>query len=141
MKTQTWFEKVKSFFAKIFSEAPQWTVTASTAVKLALPLASTIVKLIVGSAEGTEAVNIGNEVVSDLGVVGTLLANAHAAPDAGTVSQITAALNSVSSGLDALLKGGHIKNADTLANVETSANLVIGEVEAIMSVLPQPIAA
>jgi hypothetical protein len=125
---------VENFFKKFFTSAPQWTVTASTAIKLATPLAVAVLAAVTGDpAEAAEGVNIASEIVSDLGAVGTTLAQIHASPTASAIAVIDSALTSAQKNLNALLTAGHIKDA----TAQTTATLLVSELKAIADVLPK----
>lgn len=126
---------VENFFKKFFTSAPQWTVIASTAVKIATPLALTILAVVTKDPAATaEGQNIANEVISDLGVVGTTAASIHSdASNPTAIATISSALTSASANLNALLQAGHIKDTAT----QSTATLIVGELAAIASVLPK----
>lgn len=131
------FKSIGSAFQKLFSHAPSWSQTASTTLTLATPMLDTALSLVEGPNVASDAVNIIGEVKSDLAAASTLIAQSHSATDPGVVSQIKAALGSVSANLSTLLAAGHIKDEATLSKVTIAVNAFTGELSAILSVLPQ----
>lgn len=126
--------KVEHSFKNLFNKVPSWSQTASATLKLIAPLTGTIVGLAAGDEGSSQAAKIISEVESDLAVASSLLAESHdgAAAPAGLAN----ALNAAKSNLQSLLAAGHIKNPATVRKIETLINTIVGEVEAIQSILP-----
>jgi hypothetical protein len=130
----SFFGNAQHFFKNLFNQAPSWSQTASTTLKLIAPLTGTIVELTAGDAGAAQATRVISEVQSDLAVASSLLAQSHGNPTApdGLVNS----LNAAKANLQGLLTAGHIKDPATVKKVEAAVNTISGEVDAIRSIIP-----
>jgi hypothetical protein len=133
----SFFKSIGGFFSKLFSHAPSWSHTASTALTLVAPLVNTITTLAVGADVAGEVNNIIGEIKSDLAAAAALVSQSHNASDPSTIATLQNVLGAINNNLSALLTAGHIKNQDTLAKVTLVVNAITGEISAILSVLPK----
>lgn len=130
------FNKIGSFFSKLFGSAPSWAQKASAAITYAAPLVKGILALTTGPEYSEEVGNIISEVQSDLALSSALVSSAHGS---GSVpAGLRSALQSVNDNLDGLLAAGHIKDPATLAKVKAMVELIEGETTAILQSLPKP---
>lgn len=127
----TFFSKIEGWFSKVFSKAPSWQQTASATLTVAAPLLETIVTLSAGEGAGEEVGKIVAEVQSDMAAASALITSSGPTPTLNSV------LGSITGNLGALLTAGHIKDPGTLEKVTSVVNTIVGEVEAITSVLPK----
>ncbi|HEY2361223.1 MAG TPA: hypothetical protein VGK36_08915 [Candidatus Angelobacter sp.] len=128
------FKKIGTFFKNLWNETPKWSESVSTGIILVAPLANTIVAM-VAPDEVPLVQNVVSQVKSGLAAAAKFASDAHGS-DAAPAGLITT-LEAVKSNLGDLLTAGHIKNADTLTKVTAVANSIIGEVEAILEVVPK----
>lgn len=136
------FKKIGGFFSKLFGKTPSTLQTISTALTLGAPAAEEIYALVTSDpADAAEAANIVNEIQADLAAASMLIAQSHNSADASTYQKLDTILGSVKTNLQSLLTAGHIKNPQTLAKVTGIANLVIGELDAILTVVQEQKAA
>jgi len=109
---------------------------------LGAPLAEQIYVLVTSDpADAAESANVAAEIQSDLAAASALVAQSHNSADATTYQKLDTILGSVKNNLQTLLTAGHIKNPATLAKVTGIANLAIGELDAILTVVGQQKAA
>jgi hypothetical protein len=130
------FKSALSWFKKIFAnQTPATLVSEAHAAQVALNLLAPGVILVLKQAGKSEAsaevASVSNEVVTDLGTVSALLAQAQGGADVN--GQIIAALDSVKTNLSGLLASGHIKDPNTLATVTNVSNALIAEIEVVIS--------
>lgn len=126
----SFFSKIESWFTKIYGKAPTWEKTASATLTVAAPLVETIVTLVAGEPTAAAVGVVVSQVQSDVAAVAALISTAGPAPS------ISSILNAITGNLKALLTAGDIKDATTLTKVESVVNLVVGEFEAILKVVP-----
>lgn len=122
-----------SFFKNLFTSAPSWTKNVQNVITLVKPLLITVVGMTAGSTDATAVNAVMTEVSADLDLLGTLCAQAKS--DGSTKDKVIAVLGSIVANLNGLLSAGHIKNTATLNKINVTVETVIGEVEAVISVL------
>jgi hypothetical protein len=132
------FKKIGGFFSKLFGKAPSALQTISTTLTLTAPAAEEIYALVTGDpGDAAEAANVVAEIQSGIAAASTLIASSHSSADATTYQKLDTILGAVKTDLQSLLTAGHIKNPQTLAKVTGIANLAIGELDAILTVVGQ----
>jgi hypothetical protein len=139
----SFFGSVKSFFEgvgktleKLFGAgASTFEVKAQAVITYVAPLVTTIVQLTAGTAAATLVSNIMKTVQVDLATVATAVQAGTAAPGSHTYVVVTTALNSITSNLASLLAAAEVKNSGKVSEITAAVNLIVGEVEAVLSSL------
>jgi hypothetical protein len=130
------FHSALAFFKKVFTNT-DWTHAAQVGITVAAPLVETVASLAGGPAVGAEVTNIVNTVKTDFGVVSVTLGQIQSAP--GNVNAITLlknTLGSIKTNLGQLLTVADIKDAGTKQSVTLTVNMIVGEIDAILSSVP-----
>lgn len=123
------FDHVKSWFSKVFTNAPAWNVAALSTLNRVAPEVEIVFSL-VDPADAKEINPIINEVLADLGTASQLLKT-------GQTSGLVGMLNSVKGNLSGLLAAGHIKNADNQQRAQGVLDAVIAAVDSVIVQVPQ----
>jgi hypothetical protein len=123
------FGKIESWFKKVFSTTT-WEQKAKATLTVIAPLLETIVALSAGEPAAATVASIIAEVQSDLGAAAALIGQA------GSTPTLRSVLESVKSNLQSLLTAGHIKNPETQTKVTAAVNTIVGELEAVLSIVP-----
>lgn len=129
------FSAVHKFFHAL-GHSDAWQKAISTTLDLIAPLTEEIVAVSAGEPAAQEVKSVITEVQNDLGLVAGLAAAGAGDPTGPMVAKAQDALSRVQSNLSGLLAAGHIKNPDTLSKVTSTANIIIGEVQAMLKHLP-----
>jgi hypothetical protein len=131
---KTFFHRIAAFFGR-FKDV-KWTQVASSTLRIAGPLAETLVALVAGEPAAAVLTDVINEIQTDLGAAAGLLASDQAATAAGA-SQVQALLGAVKSNLAQLLSAAQIKDAGTQAKVTAVVSSLTDEVDAILGSIPK----
>jgi hypothetical protein len=129
------WNKVESAFKKLFGST-NWEKTASAVITYVAPLLELLVGLAAGGPAETLVAGIVNTVQADLATVAAVVNGATATPPANELAAVTNALNSVKANLPALLTAVEVKNSAKSTEIASTANTIIGEVEAILANMP-----
>jgi hypothetical protein len=137
------FKSIKTWFGKLFvkQDNGQSVIVndmhiAAGAVQVLAPGIVLVLSSIDQNDASAEAVTVSHEVVTDLGVLSSLLAQAQQNPTDPTLkSQISATLDSIQSNFAVLLDASHVKNPDTRAKITNVANAFIAEAKVIVGFL------
>lgn len=111
----TWFEKE---YVKLYKATPAITHVADTIIKYAVPAISLLVAAEAGPEAGAMVQSVGIEAQKDLLVASSLIYDFGPNPTAASM------IAGVSANLSGLVTAGHIKNEQSVANVNKIANTV-----------------
>lgn len=129
----SFFSKIESFFKKFFTNTT-WEQKVSAGIAITAPGLQTLIALTAGQENADQVASIVKEVQTDLATLSALLSQAQAGQDVHqTIINI---LEAVKNNLSDLLAAGHIKDQDTLTKVTAIVNGVIGEIEAVLPLVP-----
>jgi hypothetical protein len=139
---------LKSFFHKIGSEIEKWFGSATTEQKImgsmniVGPFLQTIVTLAGGAKAGAEVSSVLSQIKADFGTVSAIVQQGTAAAGTPLAQSLTTAASSIQANLGAVLTDAGIKNSQHFTTIQTTSNLVIQELEAIVgefaSMAPAP---
>jgi hypothetical protein len=131
------FASIENEFKKIFGST-KWEMTAETALTLISPLLTTVIALTAGepaaAAVGAILAKIQSSLAAAIKVLGDVKAGN--ATSTSAVATLSATLSSVQADLKTLLTAGQIKDPTTQAKVTAVVNTVVGEVQAVLAVIP-----
>jgi hypothetical protein len=127
MSVKTVFDDIKSWFDKVFTKAPDWTVTALSAINTVAPEAELLLAL-VDPAASIIVTPIVTEVQADLGTVANLLKN-------GATATLGTFLTSIKANLSSLLTDSHITDAASVTKATAIVGAITGVVDSIASQL------
>jgi hypothetical protein len=125
------FEDITNIFIKFFKQVPIWTTTASTTLAFIAPVLETIVAIDGSVALDNKVVNVIKLIQSDL-VLAAKFVNA-----VDSSKNLVDVLESIKTNVGDLLTIAAVKNSAHFAQYENYAKAIIGEIEAIISVLPK----
>jgi hypothetical protein len=131
MSIKTFFDKIWDFLKAEAPSAQNWEQAASTALKVASPLLDTLLTLTAGEAVESKVAGIVAQVQQDMSGAAGLLSGA-----GGTKATLTSFLTSIQTNLGTLLTDADVKNATKFTEIESTANTIIGEIEAVASSMP-----
>lgn len=126
----SFFSSIEGALKKFFTTAPKWENIAQGTLTLIAPLVKGIAASTASESDQKTISAIIDEIQTDLAVTS-------AAISTGSTGGATVALTSLQTNLGALLTAGHIKDPATLQKVQGIATIVIGEVSAILAVVPK----
>lgn len=115
------FDDVKSWFSKVFKNAPKAAASALAVLNTAAPLFEAVVA-VVDPALAVVADPIITIIQADLGTVSSLLAN-------NQITSVASFLAAIKSNFSTLLTEGHITDAASVAK----ANVFLGVLQSIAS--------
>jgi hypothetical protein len=128
---KTFFEKVGAEIEKLFGKAG-----LEQKIQAVITYAAPIVETIVTLADPPIAPLV-NSVISivqaDLATVSAVVQGATPTPGSTTSQTITTALNSIKSNLSGLLTDAGVKNSTNFSKISAAVNLIIGEVDAVLT--------
>jgi len=130
-KIKTFFEKCWDFLKTEAPKAATWEKAAATALNVTAPLLDELVGLTAGEAAETVVSNVIAQVKKDMADASAVLAGS-----GGSGATLTTALGSIQSNLSTLLTDADVKNATKFSEIESTANTIIGEIEAVASSMP-----
>jgi hypothetical protein len=129
--------KIGGFFKHIFgffeNDAAALGHSAATTIALISPLLNSLVTLTAGSTIAAKVAAVVSQVTSDLNNVTALLSGAEATNPTHSVAGY---LQSIQAALPTLLADADVKNSDHAAAIATVVDTVLGEVGAILAVVP-----
>jgi len=131
MSIKTFFEKIFDFLKAEAPKAATWEKAAATALNVASPLLDELVGLTAGEAAETVVSNIVAQVKKDMAGASAVLAGS-----GGTTATLNSFLSSIQTNMGTLLTDADVKNATKFTEIESTANTVIGEIEAVVSSMP-----
>jgi hypothetical protein len=131
-KAKTFFEKVGTEIEKLFGGKASLEQKIQSVIAFTAPLVNTIVTLADPSIapQVSKAVTV---VQSDLATISTVVQGSTVVPGSTGAQTAITALNSIKTNLNDLLTEAGVKNTAKFAQISAAANLVIGEVEAILA--------
>lgn len=132
---KTHFEDIENLFKKLFKSEPSWAQVAETDIAFVSPILESIVTSVGGTSVDAE-VNAAVAVIQNGLVLATKFIQAE---DAST--NLSDALNALKTNLGALLSLAAIKNSTKVATITNYVDLFIGELNAIIAVLPKVVTA
>ncbi len=134
----SFFSEIEKVFKELFGSA-KWENTASEVITVVTPLVSTILVFTAGEPAATTFNAVVLKVQNGLAAAAKVISDVSAGtkPSASAASELSTILSSIQSDLGTLLAAGQIKNPATQAKVTAIVNTIIGEVEAILQVLPK----
>jgi hypothetical protein len=136
------FHSTFAFFKKVFTSEPSWTKTAQVAIAVVAPLAESLAVYAGGAHAGSDAASIVHTVQTDLGIVNATLAQLHGQPaNAGAAALLKNALQSIKDNLPGLLELAAVKNPNSKEAATLAVTTIVGELDAILSVIPAVIPA
>jgi hypothetical protein len=129
--------EIEKAFKDIFG-SNKWEQTASVTLTFVGPLLTTIISLTAGEPAAAMVSNVLAKVQTGLQTASKVLADVASgnATSATAVATLSTTLTTVQTDLQSLLKAGQIKNPTTVASVTGVVNTIIGELQAILAVLP-----
>ena len=132
-----------NFFSKAYSWFKQhvlnttWEHSAIVALNVAAPFVTDLVAMYGSEGQAADATAVLNEIKTSLGTATLVLTQLQAGTASGSaLEQLKGTLGVVATSLPALLAAGHIKDADLVAKITNTTNLVVGEVNAVISAIP-----
>ncbi len=125
------FSKIGLWFKKVFGSEAAWERIASATITVIAPLVETIVSLTASEPASAEVTAVVNQIQGDLAAVNLVITSA-----GGSNVTISSLLSAIETNLQTLLTDGQIKDPATLAKVTSVVDLVIGEIQAILKVIP-----
>jgi hypothetical protein len=130
---ESFFKKIDDFFKTIGHEAT-WEKTASTTLAVAAPLLDTLVTLTLGEPAGELVAKTVSAIQTKMAQASALLAGAEAGVQGGVT--VASVFSDINSNLGTLLADADVKNSKKIAQVESIAKTVTGEISAIMAAMP-----
>jgi len=127
---KTYFEKIKILFKKFSQEEPTWAQIAETDIAFGAPIVENIVTLVGGATLGSEVTNAITLIKNDLAVVTKFI------KEEDSSSNLSEALETLKANFTALLSIAAIKNSAKVTEITAYVNTIIGEIEAILTLLP-----
>src|SRR5271157_4962597 len=134
MSLKTFFEHVGDWLKEVLGKEATWEQAASTALKVAAPLLTTLITLTAGAPIAAKVAGIVAQVQADMAGAATVISTSGAATGGVTISSF---LGSVQTNLGTLLTDADVKNSTEFTKIESTINTVIGEVVAIGSAMPK----
>lgn len=131
---KSFFEKVGAELEKLFGGTASIEQRIQSVITYVAPLVNTIVTL-ADPAVAPIVAKIIATVQADLAAVSTVVQEGTAAAGSTGAQTATTALNSIKANLGTLLTDSGVKNAANFAKISAAANLIIGEIEAVLSEL------
>lgn len=128
----SFFHKLGSIWHRFFGSAPDWVNHALMTLNYAAPLAVGIMAQ-VDPEDVPQAQAVVDEIKRDLTNAVALL---HKPEGDSTKEKVRDYVLNVKSKLGDLLTAGHIKNPATLTKVKAIADVIIGELDAVLSSIP-----
>lgn len=131
------FQKVESFFKKIFGSS-KWEKTASTVLTIVTPLLTTLLTLTAGPAVAVAVGGILATAQKDLAAAAVLLDDIDQAGTSATATpqQVVNILNAVKGNLTSILSIAEVKNSGKQAEITTTVNTIVAEIDAIVGAAP-----
>lgn len=124
----TEFEKIGSWFKRVFKKLPAWNVIAMSALNVAAPLVETIVDL-ADPAAGAVLTPILTSIQSKFGTVASLLGSAD-------TTNLSSTLTSIVDDLPTLLEVANVKDATSVAKATAAITTIASELQAILAAIP-----
>jgi hypothetical protein len=132
----SFFTKVANWF-KTHVLNVTWEHSAIVALNVAAPFIEDLVAMYGSEGQAADATAVLNEIKTSLGTATLVLTQIQAGTASGSaLDQLKGTLSVVTTALPALLAAGHIKDADLVAKITNTTNLVVGEVNAVISAIP-----
>jgi len=132
----TFFHRVEAVLKKLFTNTT-WEHTAQATISYVAPIVETILSLTVGTGVEKVVENIISIVQSDLATVSAVVQGAQVTPGSTIATTVTTALESVKTNLAGILQLAEVKSSASVAKVESTVNLIVQEVEALLANLPK----
>ena len=133
----SFFHSAVAFFKKVFTNSAGWTHAAQVAITVASPLVETLAQVAGGANVGAEVTAIMNTIKTDFGVVSVTLTQIQQQPgNVNAVALLKNTLAAIKDNLAGLLKVAAVKDPNMQQTVTTTANLLIGEIDAVLSSIP-----
>ena len=131
------FQKVEAFFKKAFGSS-KWEKTASTTLSIVTPLITTLLALTAGPVVAAAVGGVLTTVQKDFAAAAVILDDMDqaGASAVGTPAQVVAILNSAKTNLSSILSIAEVKNSGKIADVTTTVNTIIAEIDAIIEAAP-----
>jgi hypothetical protein len=126
------FEKVGAEIEKLFGGSASVEQKVQATITFVAPLVNTVVVLADPAIAPTVA-KVISTVQADLALVSTVVQGATPAPGSSAATTATTALNSVKTNLSELLTDSGVKNSANFSKISAAVNLIIAEVEAVLS--------
>lgn len=126
---KTFFSKIEAFFKKVFGST-NWERTASATLTVIAPLLTTVITLTAGEPAAAAVSAVITDVQNDLAAASALIGAADSNPT------LTGIFSAITTNLNGLLSAAEIKNPTTQEQVNSVVGTVLGEIEAIVSVIP-----
>lgn len=128
MSVKTFFEHIGEWLHEHLGSAASFEHTAATAINVAKPLLNSLLVLTAGEPIAAKVAGVVNQVSTDLENTSAILNGAAA----GGLT-LTSILTGVQTNLGTLLADADVKNSTKVAQIEGVANMIIGEVQAILA--------
>lgn len=128
---KTHFEDIGHLFKTLFKNEPSWAHVAATDIAFISPILESITLAIGGTSADTQVMAIVNRIQQSL-VLATKFIQ-----DADSSVNLSDVLNAIKADLSILLTLGAIKNSTKVATITNYVNLFVGELNAIIAVLPK----
>lgn len=129
------WDKVEAAFKKLFGST-KWEQTATSVITYVAPLVETIVGLAAGGPAEALVTSVVNIVKSDLATVSAIVSGATETPAGTALVAVKNALSSIQTNLGSVLSDADVKNSAKYADITSVVNLIVGEVEAVLSNIP-----
>jgi len=126
------FEKAGAEIEKLFGGSASVEQKVQATITFVAPLVNTVVVLADPAIAPTVA-KVISTVQADLALVSTVVQGATPAPGSSAATTATTALNSVKTNLSELLTDSGVKNSANFSKISAAVNLIIAEVEAVLS--------
>jgi hypothetical protein len=133
MSVKTFFEHVWDWLKAEAPHASSWESAALTALKVSAPLLNTLITLTAGAPIAAKVAGVVSQAQADIAGAAATISTAGAATGGLTISSF---LGSVQANLGTLLTDADVKNATEFTKIESTINTVVGEVQAITSLMP-----
>lgn len=140
MSIKTFFEAIGSDFEKLFKKAPTWEQSAQAIITIVSPLALTIIALVDPVAEPLAAA-ILQRIQAGMTVIKTVATSATAAVGSSAIQSVQTAITGINSDMSELLQTLQVKDPATVTQITAASNTITTEMNMLLNALPTAVPA